>query len=80
MRRHMNGVAEENTEDMLYERSRQTDLRRQIEEKEKELETVSSKHRDRQTRHAGVDQFATEQYRSGSASGAGGFQNSYAAP
>ena len=38
------GVADDNSEEMVYERMRQGELRRQIEEKEKELETVSSKH------------------------------------
>ena len=46
----------------MYERRRQGELRRQIEEKERELDTVSSKHRDRMNRHhhaLGDTQFGT---------------------
>jgi len=36
----------------MYERSRQEELRRQIHEKERELETMSTKNRARLNRHA----------------------------
>ena len=42
-------------EEELYERRRQEELRRQIDEKERELENMSHKNQDRLNRHSGAD-------------------------